>query len=141
MRLQGELSGTALTSGVQSAALGAGALDPNTSYTLVFTVEDKVSSAEYYFTLNAESKELVIHHSYDGTNVCVGGTPSVTSGYSTRELPPGGKFMIGGVDLLSIIYPVGAVYRSTDSTYPGTLFGGTWTSLSTSPYYEWERTA
>lgn len=31
-------------------------------------------------------------------------------------------------ELLAAVYPVGAIYMSVDSTNPGTLFGGTWTS-------------
>ena len=30
-------------------------------------------------------------------------------------------------DLLNSIYPIGAIYMSTSSANPGTLFGGTWT--------------
>ena len=36
----------------------------------------------------------------------------------------------GGIDALSIldlVYPVGSVYYSNNSTNPSTLFGGTWT--------------
>ena len=31
--------------------------------------------------------------------------------------------------LLNLVYPVGAIYLSTNSTDPGNLFGGTWTQL------------
>lgn len=32
-------------------------------------------------------------------------------------------------EILNIIYPVGSVYMSTNSTNPSTLFGGTWTKI------------
>lgn len=32
-------------------------------------------------------------------------------------------------DLLDLVYPVGAIYMSVNSTNPGTLFGGTWERL------------
>ena len=40
-------------------------------------------------------------------------------------------------------YPVGAVYLAEVSTSPGTLFGGTWASMTppTGISYAWKRTA
>lgn len=32
-------------------------------------------------------------------------------------------------ELLGLIYPVGAIYMSTNNVNPGTLFGGTWTQI------------
>lgn len=43
--------------------------------------------------------------------------------------------------LLDLIYPVGSLYWSSNSTNPATLFGGTWTQIADSPHYCWERTA
>lgn len=40
-----------------------------------------------------------------------------------------GKIYESGVDILNLIYPVGAIYISTNSTSPATLFGGTWTQI------------
>ena len=34
-----------------------------------------------------------------------------------------------GVSLLNLVYPVGSIYLSSNSTNPGTLFGGTWTQI------------
>ena len=34
------------------------------------------------------------------------------------------------VNILQIIYPVGSIYTSTNSTSPATLIGGTWTALT-----------
>ena len=36
---------------------------------------------------------------------------------------------IGGKSLLDILYPVGSIYTSMNSTSPATLFGGTWTQI------------
>ena len=32
--------------------------------------------------------------------------------------------------LLDLIYPIGAIYWSSDSTSPATLFGGTWSQIT-----------
>ena len=32
--------------------------------------------------------------------------------------------------LFDLVYPVGSVYMSTNSTSPATLFGGTWTKIA-----------
>ena len=36
---------------------------------------------------------------------------------------------IGGKSLLDILYPVGSIYTSMNSTSPASLFGGTWTQI------------
>ena len=48
-----------------------------------------------------------------------------------------------GVDILLLVYPVGAVYLAEVNTPPGTLFGGTWESMTppTGISYVWKRTA
>lgn len=37
-----------------------------------------------------------------------------------------GALKVKGVSIVDLIYPVGAIYQSTKSTSPATLFGGTW---------------
>lgn len=34
------------------------------------------------------------------------------------------------VNLLELVYPIGAVYQSWDNTSPATTFGGTWTQIT-----------
>ena len=53
-----------------------------------------------------------------------------------------GDITINEKSFLDLIYPVGAIYMSVNSTDPGELFGGTWTSFSgasISPGYAWKR--
>lgn len=128
VRREGLAGETNLTSGVQSAAID-GQMNQGLSYNLIFTIEDKVSSArEYAFNLKAPVRSVSVHHNSTGTNVGVGGVPTASSG-STIELPAGGKFMINGVSLLDIFYPVGSLYMSADSANPSTFMGGTWTAV------------
>jgi hypothetical protein len=51
-----------------------------------------------------------------GTDATVGGNLAVTG-------------TVSGSNLLLLAYPVGAIYQSTVSTSPATLFGGTWAAL------------
>lgn len=127
VRVHGGTKDADLVSGVQTAKLG-GNLDPDHNETLEFIIQDKVSVAQTY-TFILKAPAVAIRVQYDSL------------GKTTLDLPEGGQFMIGGVSLIDIIYPVGSVYKSSDSTSPATLFGGTWTQISSSPYYEWERTA
>lgn len=51
--------------------------------------------------------------------------------------------MLNSKNWLDYIYPVGAIYMSSASTSPGTLFGGTWTAITNPPTgagYWWKRT-
>lgn len=36
----------------------------------------------------------------------------------------------GNLDILNMVYPVGSIYMSVNSTNPATLFGGTWKAIS-----------
>ncbi len=38
--------------------------------------------------------------------------------------------MASFISLTDLVYPTGSIYMSTDSTSPGSRFGGTWTSIS-----------
>ena len=40
---------------------------------------------------------------------------------------------IGASDLLDLVYPVGSIYLSVNSTSPSTLFGGTWEQITHVP--------
>lgn len=51
------------------------------------------------------------------------GTTTPPSGYEAWVDPSGTD---GWGDLLEVIYPVGSIYMSMNSTNPGTWFGGTW---------------
>ena len=55
-----------------------------------------------------------------------------------------GKATIDGSRVLTfdLVYPVGAVYMSANSTNPSNIFGGSWQSISNSlGVYMWKRTA
>ena len=45
------------------------------------------------------------------------------------------------VNIVELIYPVGAVYTSADSTSPADLFGGSWVDITAegATLYSWKR--
>lgn len=50
-------------------------------------------------------------------------------GNGVNYLNVNGGLYIKNKDILNLIYPVGAIYMSVNSTNPATLFGGTWTQI------------
>lgn len=67
-----------------------------------------------------------------GTTIFVGNTNDVLElyGSGTRPQYKGGANNLTDVALMSDLYPVGAIYMSTNSTSPASLFGGTWSEIS-----------
>ena len=57
----------------------------------------------------------VVSFTYDGTAWCMN---DVGAGLSSAV-----------TDILNLVYPVGSIYMSVNSTSPATLFGGTWTQI------------
>lgn len=64
-----------------------------------------------------------------GTN----GTTYDLTDYRIPALPSDTKKVLNGngawASLIEMVYPVGSIYMSTQSTSPATLFGGTWQAL------------
>lgn len=68
---------------------------------------------------------------YDGTTGRLLQASSISIDDSgSVNIPSGQAYKINGVSLLNIIYPVGSVYMSVNSTSPATLFGGTWSAIA-----------
>lgn len=92
---------TNLTSGVQSSAI-SGMSNANQSYTIVFTIQDKVSSAvTREYVLEGALRDFVLTRGTDnnGAHLGLGMTPEVTTGKSSIELPQGGRIRINSHDL------------------------------------------
>ena len=100
---------------------------PTTSgYTFTASLTDKVSSSAVNAYASIGTDERILNIKESGTGAAFGG-------FATKDNAVEFFWSIydkNGYELsLDKIYPVGAVYISTSSTDPGTLFGGTWTQI------------
>lgn len=102
VKIKGSSTETNLTSGVQSAAI-SGMSNTNQGYTIVFTIQDKVSDAvTREYTLEGALRDFVLTRGTDnnGAHVGIGMTPEVVSGRSSIELPSGGRLLVNGEDIV-----------------------------------------
>ncbi len=67
--------------------------------------------------------------SFSAGNLSTSGSVSGATITTTGNATVGGSLTVGGKTLLNLIYPVGSIYMSVNSTSPATLFGGTWSQL------------
>lgn len=137
-----------------------GSLNEYRTYTLYVRAKDKISGWKMKTTtLTGSHRDFVAKRNGNYTNAAVGGTPTARNNNSFElpedgtyhvgtgaklsrtklELPSGGAVEIGGTALVSghtkaqivdMIYPVGSIYMSVNSTSPATLFGGTWQRIT-----------
>lgn len=121
VKIKGSSTETALNSGQQSGAI-SGMTDAKLRYTIVLTVQDRVSGAvTREYNLNGMMRDLVMKRSSLGTQVGVGTTPTYSSNApSLIELPSGGIVIIGSIGI------------TDSSTSPGTYLPDTWTAISQS---------
>lgn len=102
VKIKGNSTETNLTSGVQSAAI-SGMSNTNQGYTIVFTIQDKVSDAvTREYTLEGALRDFVLTRGTDnnGAHIGVGMTPEVVTGRSSIELPSGGRLLVNGEDIV-----------------------------------------
>ena len=97
------------------------------SYQIELKVADKLTSGSSSNTISTSKPNVW----YDRGNkrIGIGKKPEYAMDVS-GDSNISGSYKINGVDLLQKVYPIGAIYISTVSTSPKTLFGfGTWQAI------------
>ena len=117
---------TSLSSLTNSQANLAGTYVADKSFTVVGTLSDKFTSAEFSFTV---STEAVIESVYKNGSHAIG--KIVDTSLPAGSLEAVGNvyasdMFIAGKALRDIFYPVGSIFQSTNATSPATFIGGTW---------------
>ena len=112
----------AMASGI--AAVTGGTMSPDQNYEVKINISDALNSGEA--TLKLPGRKWAIKFREKGDGVGFGMAPQADK---VLQIPAAWMFMVGEKTLLDIIYPVGSIYMSSQSTDPGTLFGGTWVRI------------
>ena len=110
---------TTLTPGTASVI---GTASPDSIYVVRITATDALGETALY-EQTVPARAWAMKFRPGGMGVGFGKAPTQDN---VLELPAGWSIKIGDSTLTDIIYPVGAIYISTSSADPGTLFGGTW---------------
>lgn len=119
-----EHSGGTLTGNGANFTSGVLECDVSTTHNIKVTITDKLSST---------TKSATIPIAYTLMDFYSSGKGIAFGKVGTREgfdcaMPAyfTGGVSVGGKSLLDLIYPVGSVYMSVNSTSPQSFFGGTW---------------
>lgn len=108
------------------------------TYDYKLTVTDSYGSSTY--TAQIGTSSTLINFSADGTALAFGKASETANTFecalassfsSTLNLTNKNNLKLNGTDILQVVYPVGAIYISTQPTSPQTLFGfGTWEAIN-----------
>lgn len=124
------------TSGSVSQVFGSGGISTETSYHVRAYVTDS-GGTTYSTQVSIGTTKFPIDVKAGGTGISFG---KVAEEDNLMDVNFPAKFRnsanfqnglkLNDKNVLDVIYPVGSIYMSVNSTNPGTLFGGTWSQIT-----------
>lgn len=101
-------------------------IDTESEYNFKAVATDYFSTSEYLHNLSTAF--TLMDFNTTGKGVAIGKVSTRNAFEVNMDTRFTGDITINEKSFLDLIYPIGAIYMSVDSTDPGELFGGTWTS-------------
>lgn len=104
--------------------------DINSEYEFIFKIADYFSSAEK--SLNIGTAFTLVDFNKNGKSLAFGRVSTAGENQKKMQVKMDvdleGNFKINNRTIFDLIYPIGAIYFSINSTNPSSFFGGTWVS-------------
>ena len=110
-------SAAASSAGAASSSANAAASSASAA------ASSKAAAASYASAAEASAGNAAASESAAGTSASAAASSAESSAASASEAQAAVQ------NLLNLVYPVGSIYMSVNSTSPATLFGGTWTRI------------
>ena len=126
------ISASSVTTGTSSYSVASFSLGEDFDYKTSYVFQVRATDGTADYTLTTVTKQITVQR----------GVPVFDWG--ANDFNVNVALMLENVNILDIMYPVGAVYMHSSSTLPSAVSGvGTWESVTTgiSGVYAWKRTA
>ena len=99
-------------------------IDTESEYNFKIVATDFFSFAEY--SHNLSTAYTLVDYNQSGKGMAIGKVSTQNAFEINMDTKITGNFTINNKTIFDLIYPIGAIYMSVNSTNPGNLFGGTW---------------
>ena len=101
-------------------------IDTESEYNFKTSATDFFSFAEY--SHNLSTAYTLVDYNQSGKGMAIGKVSTQNAFEVNMDTKITGGLTINNKTIFDLIYPIGSIYMSVNSTNPGSLFGGTWTA-------------